>query len=1016
VQTALFSSLLIAALFFAPIAQPAQADEAATTTQETTTDVAASSGEEVNQEVVGTRSYTTHSDQPVFLIREAHTPYHSLQLTSSRERQKALRDGNQTYLTVMINQAPTTVSITADISALGGSTTFPLQDVYDFIDSNTGTHTIRQFQSDFIAVQTSGFSGQLEIPVTATDENGDVLTTTIPVMVDNVPPLFTITAAPRAATTSLTQGDSLFFSGVLDGTGSTAKLYRIRLQELGSDSETIISQAEYGASHTSSPEMFALRGGSFSNLPVRIFTAEATETFPEEVQFLRYIFTIDDDAGNLITATSSLISVLPGPPEPVGPRISNVLFLPGIKGSKLYKNGSECVPNSSDCDIKLWVPNGDARVRELFLSVTGQSQNDVYVKDRQIIDSAGGQKFYASFIDDMNARDASDEYGASWTWRPVAYDWRLSLPDIVNNGAKHGDNIYYNQATSTPYIEQTLRELAQTSSTGKVTIVAHSNGGLVAKALLRKLGDAETAELVDKIIFVGVPQSGAPQAIGGLLFGYAEGLPGKAFIPDFIMTKSTARELAENSPMAYHLLPSHAYLRGTQDPEHAVISFTGSHLYQEEQNRYGPTVDTIEELYDFLLARDGGRSKPAYSDLTVANVLNAGLITYANVQHDAIDSWKPPAGVTLYQIAGWGADTVSGVDFYDERKILGVTVGYKRQYRPIFVEDGDGVVPVPSALMTGAASNVKSYWLNLKATSEQLRIDYDHGTLFEAASLREFIDNKLQSVENLSQFVTSNQPAETSQSKKLIFQLHSPLTLGIYDTNGNYTGLNTDGSVSENVSGVQYGEFGDVKYLIAPAGQKYTLALRGQSAGTFSLDIQEKLGNAVTTTTTISDVPTTSQTNASLTITNGVADASSLMVDENGDGSADFEIAPTIGETTAYTTSVVETVETNSGTTSGSKPITQSSTEVKADATVVLQAPIPTTKVKAVAHSVPTFVLTQPSSVESVPDAILSPTTEENHTQTASVYDAFLPFTEWIKSLLYNLLQGTITLIRHFLP
>jgi len=699
------------------------------------------------------------------------------------------------------------------------------------------------------------------------------------------------------------------------------------------------------------------------------------------------------------------------------PSVSNVLFLPGIKGSKLYKNESECDPNSSSCDIKLWVPNGDARVRELFLNAVGQSNNDVYVKDRQIIDSAGGQKFYASFIDDMNARDANDEYGAAWTWRPVAYDWRLSLPDIVNNGTKHGDNIYYNQATSTPYIEQTLRELAQTSSTRKVTIVAHSNGGLVAKALLQKLGDAETAELVDKIIFVGVPQSGAPQAIGGLLFGYAEGLPGKAFLPDFIMTKSTARELAENSPMAYHLLPSFAYLRDTQDPKHAVISFTGSHLYQEEQNRYGPTVDTIEELDDFLLARDGGRLKPAYSDLTVANVLNAGLITYANTQHDAIDAWKPPTGVTLYQIAGWGADTVSGVDFYDERKILGFNVGHKRQYRPVFVEDGDGVVPVPSALMTGAASNVKNYWLNFKKIREQSGNKYDHGNFLESSSALSAINNFLLGTEIASEFLTSVRPAETSQSKKLIFQLHSPLTLGIYDSSGNYTGLNADGSVSENVSDAQYGEFGDVKYLIAPAGQKYTLALRGQSTGTFSLDIQEKSGNTITTTSTISDVPTTSQTNASLIITSGVTDASSLSVDENGDGSTDFEIAPTIGETIAYTTPIVDTVESLSGTTSGSKSINQSSTEVKVDTNTAtaFQPPLPTTKEKPAAYVVPIIVLSQPSSVESVPGATVSTTTKGNHTQTASVYDSFAPLTEWIKSLLYNVRSWFNYLINRYL-
>jgi len=709
----------------------------------------------------------------------------------------------------------------------------------------------------------------------------------------------------------------------------------------------------------------------------------------------------------------------PPPPEPEGPKLSNVLFLPGIKGSRLYESGNECDPDIDGCSVNLWVPSGDANVRELFLNAIGQSEHEVYAREGQIIDTAGGQKFYASFIDDMNAKDASDEYGTSWTWRPVAYDWRLSLPDIVNKGAKHRDRIYYDQATSTPYIEQTLRELAHTSSTGKVTIVAHSNGGLVTKALLQKLGDVQTAELVDKIIFVGVPQSGAPQAIGGLLFGYAEGLPGKGFIPDFIMTKAVARELAVNSPMAYHLLPSYAYLRDTQDPTHSIISFTGSHLYQEEQNRYGPTVDTIEELDDFLLARDGGRTQPAYSDLTIANILNAGLITYANTTHDSIDSWVPPTGVTLYQIAGWGADTISGVDFYDEKKLLGTTIGYKRQYRPVFVEDGDGVVPVPSALMTDVATNVHNYWLNLKAISEQLRVNYGHGDLFEATALRAFIESKIQSIDSPSQFVFSNQPGETSQSKKLIFQLHSPLTLGIYDASGNYTGLNTDGSVSENVSGAQYGEFGDVKYLIAPAGQEYTLTLHGQSAGTFSLDIQEQTGNTVTTSTTIADVPTTAQTTASLTITNSVADASSLTVDENGDGSTDIELTPVTGETTTYTAPVAEVTDTSSGTSSGSKSTSHSTTEavtvtVADTATVTVTAAPTATQIEAVTQTEPS-IQSQTLAFEGEASVVPSPSPKEDRTQTASVYDAFTPLAELIKSLLYNLWQGTLALLKYFL-
>ena len=99
-----------------------------------------------------------------------------------------------------------------------------------------------------------------------------------------------------------------------------------------------------------------------------------------------------------------------------------------------------------------------------------------------------------------------------------------SLDDLLTKGIELNSRIYYatTTATSTPYIEQTLRGLAATSKTGKVSIVAHSNGGLVTKALLNKLG-SEAASLVDKI-HSGRATSGAPEALGVALVGHNAGI------------------------------------------------------------------------------------------------------------------------------------------------------------------------------------------------------------------------------------------------------------------------------------------------------------------------------------------------------------------------------------------------------------------------------------------------------------------------------------------------------------
>ncbi|MCX6786236.1 MAG: right-handed parallel beta-helix repeat-containing protein [Candidatus Kaiserbacteria bacterium] len=568
---------------------------------------------------------------------------------------------------------------------------------------------------------------------------------------------------------------------------------------------------------------------------------------------------------------------------------SSVLFLPGIEGSRLYE-GTGCGKSAEE---KLWEPiadsildilrgAGDDKVHDLFLDESGDSAcDDIYVKTNDILDSVRGSNIYKSFIDEMNGLKSS---GAIADWKPVAYDWRLSLDDLLSNGTERDGKIYYEDSTSTPYIEQTLRSLARTSNTRKVTIVAHSNGGLVAKALLNKLGNTAAAKLVDKVIMVGAPQIGAPEAVGSLLVGYDTGIYKYGFP---IVSNSAARELAENSPMAYHLLPSQNYFDSVMDdPNHPVARFAGD-AYAKEISAYGNAIGTADELDDFLLA---------------STTLNANLIDYANVQHSVLDSWTPPAGIEIDQIAGWGADdTVAGIDFYTSFIGTDAITAFDspRKYRPIFTEDGDGVVPVPSALMIASSTSVKRYWVDLVSSSIK------HKDMFEDADLRTFIKNII--TDNTSSLPTtiSATPPTTSSTKKLTFFLHSPLTLQLTDSSGNVTGIAEDNSMKQDIPDSTYGEFGEVKYITVPEGGSYQLTMHGQDSGTFSLDMQETLGGIITASSTIANVPTTASTLASLTISNGIDTASVLTVDENGDGKNVANITPKVGETVIYDSSMM---------------------------------------------------------------------------------------------------------------
>ena len=683
---------------------------------------------------------------------------------------------------------------------------------------------------------------------------------------------------------------------------------------------------------------------------------------PDGSRYISFYGTIDGDA--------SVIQTTPFSPTEFQRCCSSVLFLPGIKGSRLYvENGG--------VENKLWEPDlseGNADVQKMSLDASGKSIGNVYVKEGNILDSAGGTNYYKSFIADM---DGLKSDGIIADWQPMAYDWRLSLNDILTNGAEIDGKIFYDTATTTSYVTQTLRALASQSQTGKVTIVAHSNGGLVAKALLQQLGDIEAQKLVDNVILVGVPQSGAPQSIGSLLYGYREGIPD--FFP-VIVKASVAREFAENSPMGYHLLPSQRYFDDTKDINHPVVIFEGERAYEKERIAYGLVIGNQTELGDFLLARDGGREKPLSGQIGRANVLNPTLVDYAKPLHDNLDVWVPPENITVYQIAGWGKDTVAGIEFYDAPQVSALTALKPVQaYRPIFVEDGDQVVPIPSALMMSTSTeNVKRYWVNLNSSKKT------HGDMLEFLDLKKFISEILTNQDIGFYPSISNNAPQKSGNKKLRFFLHSPLTLELYDSLGNHVGQNEDGSFDKEIPDVEYGEFGDVQYIIAPQGPQYQVVLHGLDVGTFSLDIQEVEGDSVTQQATLANIPTTGNTLVTLNIGNGIETASVLEVDEDGDGEIDITLQSLVGETTIYEEPVVlpEIPVETPVRTGGGGPIWNAPVGIVAGTSTVVSFSSPPTSISAQATSTPLV-----QDIKIIPLEKLQKTEQKNkNSATHSVY------------------------------
>src|SRR6266481_3404884 len=427
--------------------------------------------------------------------------------------QDSFKFGDEFTISVEVTSASPLTSLTADLSELG----IPEPVEVALFQERDPTHRLYR-TVDTHTVATHG-NGSAVVHITATDEFGRSSFASKQALVDNVPPLFRFDGYSFVNTTTTPEvEDPVLVSGVIDPEASKAFVLDTHYTLYGADGLAFPAIGFFRGQGIG-VALSSLTPGTFTNQVVNFWFDTDSAFRLADASFITITSTVLDGAGNRTTITGPKVRVpKTGNAETPLEGASNVLFLPGIEGSRLYEPANNCNPAHAGCaERKLWDPSSDADLAELMLDRSGKSIHSVYTKEGDTIDSAGPFKFYSSFINDLNARKNA---GTMADWKAIAYDWRLSLADIVQNGAQQGTHIDYAEATETPYIEQTLRALAATSKSGKVTIIAHSAGGLVTKALLQKLGDAETARLVDTVVFVGVPQSGTPQGLAGLLHGY----------------------------------------------------------------------------------------------------------------------------------------------------------------------------------------------------------------------------------------------------------------------------------------------------------------------------------------------------------------------------------------------------------------------------------------------------------------------------------------------------------------
>lgn len=486
-----------------------------------------------------------------------------------------------------------------------------------------------------------------------------------------------------------------------------------------------------------------------------------------------------------------------------------VIIVPGIMGSKLEINGEEKWPNLIAITFSL----NDSFLNDLILNLNLESINPI--ETSSIIRGLAGQDFFSGLFSSLE-NNSLEENEDSFEF---PYDWRL---DVESTALE---------------LKERIDEIKAERGVEKVDLVAHSMGGLLVKKYLEEFG----GDSIEKFIDIGTPHTGAPKAFKILQYGDNFGFEKVGLN---LLNPNRIKEISQNMPAVYELLPSQEYF-DTPDDYYVFNAASG-------EDRL-----TFDQTSSYLNA--AGR--------------NSSLVDRANALHQEIDNLNPATyGVETYNIVGCGTPTIG--QFY----ILDDTAGH-----PIYnikMINGDGTVPLRSAEAMAATS---TYYVK----------NAQHALMPSTSGVKELIADILTSTSTSFDISPYSNLAMSSSGCTIpdgrIVSMHSPIELHVYDSNGNHTGPDSNGDIENNIAGVTYEVIGDNKFAYLPNGVNYTIKGNATNSGTFDVRIQEVVGGEVATTTLFTNLPLTTVTQAQFSI--GSSLPTYINLDNNNDGIFDQDFS-----------------------------------------------------------------------------------------------------------------------------
>lgn len=469
-----------------------------------------------------------------------------------------------------------------------------------------------------------------------------------------------------------------------------------------------------------------------------------------------------------------------------------ILLVPGIMGTEM-KSGSELLW----ADInRMLLTKGDEFMDPLaFNKDLAPSDSSVSITD--VIKSKVGFDYTEGLINEFK----NQGYVEGETLFTFPYDWRYGVSGKFADGK-----------TNVDLLKEKIESIIVQTGAEKINVMAHSNGGLLTKKYIM---DNVSTHKIDKVIFVGVPNTGAPAAVKALLQGDNFGIKIKSI---GFLNEEEMKKISQNMPVAYDLLPSQAYY------EHAD-SFV--------QTMQMPDISSPNySISDVAVVKDLNYSE--FINYLTGKGLNSTALGNSVALHTASfdDFDMRTAGVNVFAIDGCKTATMNQVVEVTDSNIFGHSNTYYRNFK---FGAGDGTVPFTSA--TNLPINQENKFYALVS---------DHGKMPSQDGIRQKIVNilagsNLEILKNPWDEDLITQDENQCQLNGKTISVFSPVNILVIDQNGNKLGNNEDGRIINEIPGADFQVWGEHKFLFLPTdhGQGYNIILTGTGNGTFTIKTQD---------------------------------------------------------------------------------------------------------------------------------------------------------------------------------